>query len=374
MPLVLDWATIRAPSADDVVITDGTDSVTVDIDSDNPIGRGDWIFNRGAGGHISAASSFTTDPRTSSFSFDAPVENLSFEIFDVDAVGTVFQDTVQVLAFDADGNSVPITFSDLESYHVLDDANTVRAIGASSTAYNTTGAPDSVTVTIDQPIVRLEVSFLRAPGTSRTGQVGISDITFDVVCFVHGTQLLTKSGQISVEDIKVGDLIVTRDNGYQKVRWIGCKSFSRFDILENPHLAPIRIRAGALGPNNPENDLLVSPQHRLLLSGPNAELMYGSSEVLAPAKSLVTDQSAEVCEPDAVRYYHILFDQHEIVNSEGAWTESFHPGSFGLGILDEKPRSELLEVFPELGAFDGSYGPAARRSLTVKEGQILLSS
>ncbi|MCB4379122.1 hypothetical protein FZX02_01380, partial [Synechococcus sp. MU1644] len=113
--------------------------------------------------------------------------------------------------------------------------------------------------------------------------------------------------------------------------------------------------------------------HRILLSGPNAELLYCRAEVLAPAKSLVGDPgAAEVCSRGAVHYYHILFDQHEIVNSEGAWTESFHPGSFGLGVLDEKPRAELLEVFPELSAFDGSYGPVARRSLTVKEGQVLL--
>ncbi len=306
--------------------------------------------------------------------FDSAVENLSFEIFDVDAVGTQFQDTVQVLAFDEDGNPIPITFSDLESYHVLDDANTVRATGASNGGYNTTGAPDSVTVTIDQPIVRLEVSFLRAPGTSRTGQVGISDITFDVVCFAQGMQILTNRGQVAVENLNVGDLVVTRDNGCQKVRWIGRKELSRSDLEVHPHIAPIRISAGALGPNNPEVDLVVSPQHRVLVMDIQAELLFGSSELLAPAKGLLArDGVAEVEDAESVCYYHILFDQHEVVNAQGAWTESFHPGSFGLGALDEKPRAELLTIFPELNVSAGSYGPAARRLLTVKESEMLVN-
>lgn len=372
MALVLDWSDFRQPSIEDYEVTDGTDSVIVDIDSDNPIGNDDWSYTNAAGGHIIAPSSFTTDPRTSVFEFDKPIENLNFEIFDVDAVGNIFQDTVQVLAFDADGNAVPVSFSDLESYHTFVDDNTIRATGAASGAYNTIGARDSITVDIEEPIVRLEVSFLRAPGTVRTGQVGIGNLTFDVVCFTPGTMILTDKGSIPVELLRIGMSVMTRDNGMQKIRWIGRKHVPSDALDLRPNLRPVLIKRGAFGPDVPSRDMRVSQQHRMLMTGYLAELSFGERELLAPAKALTENESVSVDDAQqGVEYLHLMFDAHEVICADGAWTESFHPGSFGVSALDCEACEELFELFPELRSDISSYGKSARRLLSVKEARTL---
>ena len=142
--------------------------------------------------------------------------------------------------------------------------------------------------------------------------------------------------------------------------------------IEQAAMAPILIRKGALGNTR---DLRVSPQHRMLLSGWHAEVLFGEREVLATAKSLVNDHSILREEGGEVEYFHMLFDSHEIVYAEGAPSESFHPGPEGWKALDEPTRNEILELFPQLanGNFD-SYGPSARASLNYKEGSLLSHS
>jgi len=134
-------------------------------------------------------------------------------------------------------------------------------------------------------------------------------------------------------------------------------------------MAPILIRKGALGN---DRDLRVSPQHRMLLQGWQAELLFGEHEVLATAKSLVNDHSIIRVEGGEVEYFHLLFDIHEIIYAEGAPSESFQPGEQGWKALDEPTRNEILELFPELSDGDfSSYGASARFSLKHKEGQLL---
>ena len=134
-------------------------------------------------------------------------------------------------------------------------------------------------------------------------------------------------------------------------------------------LAPILIRKGALGN---DRDLRVSPQHRMLLQGWQAEMLFGEEEVLATAKSLVNDHSILRDEGGEVEYFHILFDTHEIIYAEGAPSESFHPGEQGWKALDQATRNEILTLFPELadGRFE-DYGASARASLKLNEGQLL---
>ena len=211
---------------------------------------------------------------------------------------------------------------------------------------------------------------LAVQGADLSGTLG--DVTFDsfeaaqfnVVCFVRGTRIKTDMGEVSIEDLQPGDRVLTLDNGYQPIRWIGSSQRQAVGAL-----APIRIAAGALGN---ERDLLVSPQHRMLLRGWQASLMFGEAEVLVAAKALVNDRTIRVQEGGTVEYFHMLFDRHEIVFAEGAASESFHPGQQGWKALDEGTRVEILDLFPELadGGFDG-YGPAARLSLKDYEGRIL---
>ncbi len=185
-----------------------------------------------------------------------------------------------------------------------------------------------------------------------------------VVCFNRGTFIKTQTGARPIEDLVAGDLIMTMDRGYQPIRWIGSSK-----VPATGDLAPILIRKGALGN---DRDLRVSPQHRMLLQGWQAEMLFGEEEVLATAKSLVNDHSILRDEGGEVEYFHILFDTHEIIYAEGAPSESFHPGEQGWKALDQATRDEILTLFPELsdGNFN-AYGASARTSLKHSEGQLL---
>ena len=185
-----------------------------------------------------------------------------------------------------------------------------------------------------------------------------------IPCFTRGTRIATASGDRLIEDLVAGDLVLTMDRSYQPIRWIGSsKRPAKGD------LAPILIRKGALGNHR---DLRVSPQHRMLLQGWQAEMLFGEQEVLATAKSLVNDHSILRDEGGEVKYFHMLFDTHEIIYAEGAPSESFHPGEQGWKALDQATRDEILTLFPELadGRFE-DYGASARTSLKHSEGQLL---
>ena len=169
------------------------------------------------------------------------------------------------------------------------------------------------------------------------------------VCFVDGTRIATRNGPVLVETLKVGDAVLTLDNGYQPIRWIGACKLDAIDLRANPNLKPIRIRAGALGSGLPETDLSVSPQHRVLIRSAVAWRMFGAFEVLMPAKKLLDLDGIDIdLEASSVGYNHILFDQHEIVFSNGAPTESLHPGVEALKSVGRDAYQEISTLFPEI--------------------------
>ena len=187
------------------------------------------------------------------------------------------------------------------------------------------------------------------------------------VCFAEGTLITTARGDVAVQDLRIGDKVLTRDNGYQPLRWIGGG-----EVMRNPASAPIRISANALGAGTPARDLFVSPQHRVMVTGGQLEASFGFDEALAPALHLVNGTTiTQEMEGDTVVYYHLLFDQHEVIYSEGLPTESFHPGSWGLSTLDEASRAEVIALFPHLGTDENAYGPSARPSLKRHEAMLI---
>lgn len=203
-------------------------------------------------------------------------------------------------------------------------------------------------------------------GTAVSGALLTTENTM-VVCFAAGTRIATREGELAIEDLLPGDLILTMDNGYRPLRWIGS---TRVRAVGN--LAPILFRKGALAN---ARDLLVSPQHRMLLSGAHAELAFGEHEVLAAARHLVNDHTILRVEGGEVVYYHMLFDSHEIVFAEGCASESFHPGETGLGALDEAARQEIFALFPQL-ACGGSaaFGATARLVLKGPEARLAMAA
>lgn len=174
-----------------------------------------------------------------------------------------------------------------------------------------------------------------------------------VPCFTPGTQIATDQGERPVEDIVPGMRIVTRDNGLQEVRWTGTKRFDWLDLRGNPHLRPVLIRAGALGDHGPEQDMLVSPNHRILVTNDRTSLHFDEHEVLVAAKHLIDNRGISEVEALGVTYHHFLFEGHEAVLANGCWSESFQPGDFSLGAIGNAQRSEILELFPDLKSPEG---------------------
>ncbi len=216
--------------------------------------------------------------------------------------------------------------------------------------------------------------FYGPDGITVVGTLNFTEIEHVVIiCFTPGTQILTGRGAVAVETLGPGDLVMTRDNGLQPLRWVGSRKLSYAELLARPEFQPVRIGAGALAGAGPDRSMLVSPQHRVLVEGARAEMYFGESEVLVPAKHLIgLAEITRALPAEGVTYIHILFDRHEIVQSDGIWTESFQPAERTLNALDAAARVEVLELFPDL-ADDTAGFPAARLSLKAHEAKVLVS-
>lgn len=186
------------------------------------------------------------------------------------------------------------------------------------------------------------------------------------VCFARGTRIATPEGTRPVETLAVGELVLTRDDGPQPIRWIGNRA-----VPGRGALAPVAIAAGTLGNRR---RLLVSPQHRLLIGGWRAELLFGQPEVLVAAKHLIDGDRICSVPMARVEYWHMLFDRHQIVEAEGIAAESFYPGQESLSALDRAVQEELFTLFPELRRMPGSYGQLARPCLSAAEARSISAS
>lgn len=178
----------------------------------------------------------------------------------------------------------------------------------------------------------------------------------DVPCFTSGTLIRTPAGDRNIDDLKVGDPVVTVDNGPQKIRWIGKKTIATAELRRHPNIRPILIRKGVLGATQ---DLLVSPQHGI---------MHGESHLIR-AKHLCDVPNSRVRIAHGQRhvtYIHLLFDDHQIIFSNGVPSESLYPGKQALGSFSDDAQQELFRLFPELERFakptfdPESYGALSR--------------
>lgn len=231
-------------------------------------------------------------------------------------------------------------------------------------------ADGTVTITTDadhdDAAFTYEVSSVSPVGTVVQTDVGLVTV-HTIPCFVAGTRIRTPDGEVAVETLAPGDLVLTQDDGPQPVRWIG-----RRTVAATGPMAPIRILGGTLGPHR---TLLVSPQHRVLIRDSLAELLFGEGEVLVAAKDLVNDRTIRPVEGGDVTYVHFLFDRHQVVFSEGLPTESFLPGPQTTRLFEKDIVEEILTIFPELDPMTGAgYSPSARRTLKPFEARVLLGA
>ncbi|MFD0860373.1 Hint domain-containing protein [Roseovarius aquimarinus] len=236
------------------------------------------------------------------------------------------------------------------------------------------GGNGTDTLRLDSTVSKNDITFTSAPGApgGLSGTFALSDgtvVTFseieNIICFTPGARILTPRGERAIETLRPGDMVITRDNGPQPIRWIGSRTVPGTDTF-----APVSIAAHVL--DGAARSLLVSPQHRLLFTGYKAELLFGCDEVLVAAKHLIDGRDVIAAPQAEVTYIHMMLDRHEVVYADGAATESFHAGDIGISAISDRSREEMFGIFPELRADPSAYGKTARRCLKGHEAQLLL--
>ena len=212
-----------------------------------------------------------------------------------------------------------------------------------------------VHVTLDTPVL--------APGELHDG---------GVICFTPGTRISTPQGPVPIEQLCEGDYIQSRDNGPEQIAWIGRRRITGARMFVQPSLRPIRISPGALGIERPDQTLLVSPEHRMLVCGPAAQALFNTPEVLVSARCMMNGNTIRKdLNVREVTYINLLLRRHNIIWANGVETESFHPANALISQLSEPDRMRLDGLFPGLDRDPYSYGGFARRNLTVSEAAIL---
>jgi len=223
----------------------------------------------------------------------------------------------------------------------------------------------------------MNFTFVDAAGVTQTGTMVLNGAVTNwaanplVICFAAGTLIAAPDGEIAVEQLRVGDEICTWDGDILPVRWIGRRHLTWWDLAVNPRLRPVLIFAGALGAGRPRSDLVVSPQHRVLLEGPKIDLWFGTSRVLVPAKSLVASGRAQFeTQLDHVTYFHLLLDGHRILSANGAPAESLLLGSQTRATLGQAQMLELEQIFPELAHGTLAAEKTREMALRTSEAQV----
>ncbi len=162
-------------------------------------------------------------------------------------------------------------------------------------------------------------------------------------CFTAQTRIRTPSGEVPIAQLILGDLVMTADNGAQPVRWIGRTCLPAAVLTRRPEFRPVRIARDAFGQDRPCRDSALSPQHRILIRDWRAAYLFGEEEVLVPIKKMVNGNSIAIDHgAQDVTYYHLAFDQHEVIWGDGLQSESYL-----MSECDVSPtRAELLAMFP----------------------------
>lgn len=410
----LDWSSMRLDGIN--VLTALGETMEIDI-ATAAGGMDDALWVKSCEGQPALMADLNRGPLRIELRFQEMVGAVSFALVAVSQDGSigssVLAEGVELVAQDRDGQDVPVLCG---------------MQGAERDHSPVSNMPKIMNVTIPGPVASLTLSFDMPHDTKAAGFVGVGNMTFDlaapeeaddsefdilnligadvdfitfdasapengivtftngqtiafseidrvVPCFTPGTAIATPNGEIAVEQLKTGDRILTRDNGIQTINWVGTKRLDFAALKAAPQLRPIKIKAGALGDNMPERDMLVSPSHRMLIVSHQAELYFSQSEILVAAQHMLAMDGVEVSEQPYITYIHIMCQNHEIVLSDGAWSESFQPADFTLKGFDVEQREELFALFPQLETAEGvaAYG-AARRTLSRREAKLLFKA
>lgn len=171
----------------------------------------------------------------------------------------------------------------------------------------------------------------------------------------------TPCGLRRIENVRPGDLIVTRDNGLQPVRMVWTRGVSAADAAADPSLAPVRLKRRAIGPMMPQQDLCLAGQHRILVPGYRlAEIPDDRSCLIAARDIAEASDEAFVDKSCAeVTFYNLVFEEHQVFAANGLPVESYLPSQASLRELDDDVSKDIAALFD--GGTECEPGfPAAR--------------
>ena len=342
--------TIAGGDGDDIIFGEfGDDSITGDAGADTIDGGfGDDTILGGTGNDVLTGGqgndSLTGGDGNDRFVFN-PGEGLdTISDFNTGNTGALLDgDTTNNDFTDLTGfyDSIFEVWADQADDGILNQSNTTDTKG------NTTDYSDNSQFGSGQGIV--------FTGATADNTFFTTDNT-GVVCFAKGTMILTEKGDLPIERLSPGDLVITRDNGPQPLVWVASRKLGSADLAQAPKLRPIRIAPELIGAHAP---LIVSPQHAVLFR------TDGGDETLVRATHLARMRGGKARVMQGCRsitYFHLAFERHQIIFANGAATESFYPGPQAVQGLAMNARTELAALFPELepARAQDTYGHLAR--------------
>ncbi len=204
----------------------------------------------------------------------------------------------------------------------------------------------------------------RLLGTYNSRDETCDDYAFlsDMHCFGSDTMVATDYGDVPISRLSRGDKILTRDHGYQPLRWVGRLTLPRLLMRKKPRFAPVSIRADLFGMGANNGYLETSPAHRILLAGADVQLLFGEDEVFVDAKCLADPKLPALTARNYV-YHQLLFHRHQVVLANGIWSESLHIAPPSLG------ADAITGTCPPRGIY---HGQSARPCLTADQASLLV--
>jgi hypothetical protein len=202
----------------------------------------------------------------------------------------------------------------ISGFTLTSDVVDLTQIGTNATLSNggTVSGSHQLTIVGSGGTVTLQLDATDGAVFKATSDLGTGvDIT--PACFCRGTLILSDRGEVAVEDLMIGDRLVTVSGAARRVKWIGHRAYDGRFVAANRGVLPIRVAAGALAAGVPARDLLLSPEHALYLDG-----------ALVPAGQLVNGATIrQEKSVDRVEYFHIELEGHDVILAEGAPAETY---------------------------------------------------
>ena len=199
----------------------------------------------------------------------------------------------------------------------------------------------------------------------------VPDLERRMVSFTTGTQISTRRGLVAIENLEVDNEVITRERGYQAIRWIGSSRLTAAELAQNPHLQPVLIRKGALGKKQPLRDSLLNPNQRILINDSEDDESAPPKELIKISALLDHDGIERVVASD-VTYIHLVFDLHPVVMGDGLWSDSLQPGN--TKAKHSRSDGAVVDLFPELSRAATDSAAVYAQAAAEKEYAERLSS